>query len=78
MLGKQKKISATQSRDQRRAVVWVLWAALYTPIWPSAVGNGRDVAIALVGFLLLERWRVSPLAIVIFCVGAALTSVAIR
>jgi chromate transporter len=56
------------------AVVGVLGAALYNPIWLSAVGNGRDVAIALAGFLLLERWRVPPLAIVIFCVAAALMS----
>jgi chromate transporter len=56
------------------AVVGVLGAALYNPIWLSAVGNGRDVAIALAGFLLLERWRVAPLAIVVFCVGAALIS----
>jgi chromate transporter len=56
------------------AVVGVLGAALYNPIWLSAVGTGRDVAIALAGFLLLERWRAPPLAIVILCVGAALVS----
>jgi chromate transporter len=56
------------------AVVGVLGAALYNPIWVGAVGNGRDVAIALTGFLLLERWRIPPLAIVIFCIGAALIS----
>ncbi len=56
------------------AVVGVLGAALYNPIWLSAVANGRDVAIALAGFLLLERWRVPPLAIVIFCVAAAVVS----
>jgi chromate transporter len=56
------------------AVVGVLGAALYNPIWLSAVATGRDVAIALAGFLLLERWRVPPLAIVIFCVGAAVIS----
>lgn len=56
------------------AVVGVLGAALYDPIWVSAVTSGRDVAIALAGFLLLERWRVPPLAVVAFCVGAALVS----
>ena len=60
------------------AVVGVLGAALYNPIWLSAVASGRDVAIALAGFLLLERWRVPPLAIVIFCVGAALISALVR
>jgi chromate transporter len=56
------------------AVVGVLGAALYNPIWVSAVNCNRDVAIALAGFLLLERWRVPPLAIVVLCVGAALVS----
>jgi chromate transporter len=60
------------------AVVGVLGAALYNPIWLSAVADGRDVAIAVTGFLLLERWRVPPLAIVVFCVGAALISAWVR
>ena len=60
------------------AVVGVLGAALYNPIWLSAVATGRDVAIALTGFLLLERWRIPPLAIVIFCVAAAWLSAVLR
>jgi chromate transporter len=56
------------------AVVGVLGAALYNPIWVSAVANGRDVAIALTGFLLLDRWRVPPVVVVVFCVAAALVS----
>jgi chromate transporter len=56
------------------AVVGILGAALYNPIWLSAIGNGRDIAIALTGFLLLERWRVPPLAIVLLSVAAALIS----
>jgi chromate transporter len=53
------------------AVVGVLGAALYDPIWRNAVASGRDVAIALAGFLLLERWRVPPIIIVILTVVAA-------
>src|SRR5262249_28478714 len=49
------------------AVVGVLGAALYNPIWLSAIGNGRDVAIALAGFLLLERWRGPPPAPLALC-----------
>ena len=60
------------------AVVGILGAALYNPIWLSAVGNGRDVAVAVTGFLLLERWRVPPLVIVVFCVGTALLLAAAR
>lgn len=60
------------------AVVGVLGAALYNPIWVSAIDSGRDVAIALAGFLLLERWRAPPLIVVFFCAAAALLSVALR
>lgn len=60
------------------AVVGVLGAALYDPIWTSAIGDGRDVAIAATGFLLLERWKAPPLAVVSFCVAAAVLFAAIR
>jgi chromate transporter len=60
------------------AVVGVLGAALYNPIWVSAVADGRDVAIAAAGFLLLERWRIPPLAIVVFCVAAAVIAALLR
>ncbi|HZC15671.1 MAG TPA: chromate efflux transporter [Caulobacteraceae bacterium] len=53
------------------AVVGVLGAALYDPIWTGAILNARDLAIALVAFMLLERWRAPPVLIVVFCVGAA-------
>ncbi len=56
------------------AVVGVLGAALYNPIWTSAIGGGRDVAIAATGLLLLERWRLPPLGVVVFCVAATLLS----
>jgi len=56
------------------AVVGVLGAALYDPVWTSAVHGGRDVAIALAGFVLLHRWRLPPLAIVGFCVAASILS----
>ena len=56
------------------SVVGVLGAALYDPIWTSAVIGGRDAAIVLTGFLLLERWRAPPLAVVCFCVAASLVS----
>lgn len=59
------------------AVVGVLGAALYNPIWVSAISGSRDVAIALAGFLFLERWRTPPLVVVGFCVVAALLSAAI-
>jgi chromate transporter len=53
------------------AVVGVLGAALYDPIWTSAILGARDLAVAVVAFMLLERWRVPPILIVAFCVVAA-------
>jgi chromate transporter len=56
------------------AVVGVLGAALYSPIWTSAILGARDVAIALIAFALLVRWRAPPIAAVAFCVAAAVVS----
>lgn len=56
------------------AVVGVLGAALYDPIWTSAIEGAADIAIALAGFLLLVRWRAPPLAVVALCVAASLAA----
>ncbi len=53
------------------AVVGLLGAALYDPVWTSAVRGPVDVAIGLVGFSLLVAWRVSALLVVIWCVAAS-------
>lgn len=53
------------------AVVGILGAALYDPVWTSAVRGTVDLAIALVGFTLLAAWRVSPLLVVAWCVVAS-------
>jgi chromate transporter len=51
------------------AVVGVLGAALYNPIWTNAIFNGRDLAIVLVGWMLLERLRLQPILLVAFCLA---------
>ena len=52
------------------AVVGLLAAALYTPVWTSSVQSITDVVIAAVGFILLIVWHVPPLIVV------ALTAIA--
>jgi chromate transporter len=47
------------------AVVGILLAALYTPVWTSAIVNPSDFAIALAAFLLLMVWKVRPWIIVL-------------
>jgi chromate transporter len=56
------------------AVVGLLGAALYDPVWTSAVQGPVDVAIALVGFTLLVAWRVSAILVVIWCIAASVAS----
>ena len=47
------------------AVVGLLGAALYNPVWTSSVKTSGDFAIALVGFVLLTVWRAPPFLVVI-------------
>jgi chromate transporter len=51
-------------RGVNAAVVGVLGAALYNPVWTSSVKAPGDLGIALVGFVLLTAWRAPPLIVV--------------
>ena len=53
------------------AVVGLLGAAFYDPVWTSAVRGPVDMVIALVGVALLVGARVSPLLVVVWCVAAS-------
>jgi chromate transporter len=53
------------------AVVGLLLAALYQPVWVSAILGPRDLALALAAFLLLVAWRVRPWLVVLLSVGGA-------
>ena len=52
-------------RGVNAAVVGLLGAALYNPVWTSSVHAPADLGIALVGFVLLTAWRAPPLVVVI-------------
>ncbi len=52
-------------RGANAAVVGVLLAALYNPVWLQGVTHARDVAVVLALFALLEIWRVPPWAAVL-------------
>ena len=60
------------------AVVGILGAALYNPIWTSAILGARDLATALLALVLLERWRAPPILIVVLCVTAAVAPATFR
>ena len=52
-------------RGVNAAVVGLLGAALYNPLWTSSVRTPGDFGIALACFVLLTAWRVPPLVVVI-------------
>jgi chromate transporter len=59
-------------RGINAAVVGLLLAALYDPVWSSAIKGPADFGLALVAFGLLMFWRLAPwLVVLIAAVGGA-------
>jgi chromate transporter len=52
------------------AVVGLLLAALYNPVWLAAIMGPLDFAIALAAFLLLTVWKTPPWLVVALCAVA--------
>jgi chromate transporter len=60
-------------RGVNAAVVGLLLAALYNPVWTSGISSGADFALAIAAFLLLFMWQVPPwLVVVLSAVGGGL------
>jgi len=53
------------------AVVGLLGAALYDPIWTSSVKEISDLLVAGIGLLLMQRFKVPSIAIVMWCIFAS-------
>ena len=51
-------------RGASAAVVGLLGAALYDPVWTSSVHGAADFLLVLAGFVLLAAWRAPPLLVV--------------
>jgi chromate transporter len=54
------------------AVVGMLAAALYDPVWTGAVHDAADIAVAVGALLLLMTQRVPPLVVVVLCVALSI------
>lgn len=57
-------------RGANAAVVGVLLAALYNPVWKGGITGQHDVAVAVVAFALLQFWRTPPWLVVAFTAAA--------
>ena len=64
-------------RGINAAVVGLLLAALYDPVWTSAIKSHADFGLALVAFGLLTFWRLPPWLVVLMAAagGALIASV---
>ena len=69
-----RRVPAVQSglRGVNAAVVGILLAALYHPVWTSAILAPRDFAIAVAAFLALVIWKWPPWLVVVL--GAVVTA----
>ena len=65
-------------RGVNAAVVGILLAALYNPVWTNAIRRPADFVLALVGFGMLVVWRFPPWVVVIVSAagGALITTFA--
>jgi chromate transporter len=52
-------------RGINAAVVGLLGAALYSPLWTSSINTTADFSVALIDFVLLTVWSARPLMVVI-------------
>jgi chromate transporter len=64
-------------RGVNAAVVGLLLAALYRPVWTSGITSTADFGLGIAAFVLLFMWKTPPWLVVAFCAagGAALALV---
>jgi hypothetical protein len=71
---RRRPLAQAAMRGANAAVVGILGAALYDPIWTGAILSPRDFGLAVVGFVLLVVWKTLPCGVVLLtaAAGAAL------
>lgn len=62
---RSKSLAQSLMRGANAAVVGILGAALYSPVFTSAVADLRDFVLALAGFLALIVWKAPPWLVVV-------------
>ena len=73
---RQKTSVQSALRGASAAVVGLLLAALYDPVWTSSITSTSDMALAIVAFGLLMFWKWSPLYVVVTAaLGGALLAI---
>ncbi|MBV9557819.1 MAG: chromate efflux transporter, partial [Pseudolabrys sp.] len=60
-----RPLAQAAMRGTNAAVVGILGAALYDPVWTTAILNPRDFALAVTAFVLLTVWKFAPWIVVL-------------
>lgn len=66
-----RPLAQAAMRGTNAAVVGILGAALYHPVWTSAILSPYDFALAVFGFVLLIVWQVPPWIVVVLLAALA-------
>jgi chromate transporter len=70
---RSKPSAQSTLRGVNAAVVGLLLAALYHPVWTTGITSAKDFALAIAAFLLLYMWQTTPwLVVILSAVGASL------
>src|SRR5215467_10110258 len=70
---RRRALAQAALRGVNAAVVGLLLAALYNPVWTAGITSAADFALASAAFLLLFMWRVPPwLVVVLSALGGTL------
>jgi chromate transporter len=64
---RQRRATQASLRGINAAVVGLLIAAFYNPVWSAGILGKGDFALAAVAFLLLMMWRTPPWLVVLIC-----------
>ncbi len=54
------------------AVVGLLLAAFYNPVWTTSIRNGFDFSLAAIAFLLLVSWKWSSWLVALLAAAAGM------
>ncbi|MEH6952977.1 chromate efflux transporter (plasmid) [Nitrobacter sp. NHB1] len=64
---RRRRTTQAALRGVNAAVVGLLLAAFYNPVWTNGILTRADFALAAVAFLLLFLWRTPPWLVVLLC-----------
>ena len=67
---RRQPMAQSALRGVNAAVVGLLLAAFYNPVWTAGILNATDYVLAMGAFLLLFLWKAPPWLVVALCAGA--------